>query len=105
MRLLRWRFPALAGGGHERMFEPHIAVQRHAFVAAALRRAGARTFVDLGCGDGRLLEHLVAQARAASAACELVLCAMREVHPGISAAALRVMQPARVTTDAHGSAL
>jgi hypothetical protein len=72
VRLLRWRFPALAGGGHGRMFEPPIAVQRHAFVAAALRRAGARTFVDLGCGDGRLLEHLVAQARAASAACELV---------------------------------
>ena len=63
VRLLHWRFPAF-GGGADRLFQPPIAAQRHAFVAAALRRAGARTFVDLGCGDGKLLEYLVLQVRA-----------------------------------------
>lgn len=62
VRLLKWRYPTLSGGT-ERLFQPPIAVQRHAFVAAALRRARATSFVDLGCGDGKLLEYLVTQVR------------------------------------------
>ena len=60
VRLLKWRYPTLSGGT-ERLFQPPIAPQRHAFVAAALRRGCARSFVDLGCGDGKLLEYLVTQ--------------------------------------------
>lgn len=62
VRLLKWRYPTLSGGT-ERLFQPPIARQRHAFVAAALRRGRARSFVDLGCGDGKLLEYLVTQVR------------------------------------------
>lgn len=66
VRLLKWRYPTLSGG-NERLFQPPIAAQRHAFVAAALRRARARSFVDLGCGDGKLIEYLVTQVRSLSA--------------------------------------
>ena len=66
VRLLKWRYPTRSGGTG-RLFQPPIAAQRHAFVAAALRRARARSFVDLGCGDGKLLELLVTQVRELSA--------------------------------------
>src|SRR5581483_10140865 len=33
--------------------------QRHGAVLAALRAAGARSVVDLGCGEGRLLQQLI----------------------------------------------
>jgi 3' terminal RNA ribose 2'-O-methyltransferase Hen1 len=38
-----------------------LAVQRQEAVLAALRESGARSVGDLGCGDGALLRHLVAE--------------------------------------------
>jgi 2-polyprenyl-3-methyl-5-hydroxy-6-metoxy-1,4-benzoquinol methylase len=39
---------------------PSLAVQRRAAVLAALRAAGARRVLDLGCGEGALLRELLA---------------------------------------------
>jgi len=45
----------------EEVVEEHISLhdQRHGAVLAALRVAGARSVVDLGCGEGRLLQQLL----------------------------------------------
>jgi len=42
---------------------PTLGTQRLAAVLAALRAAGARSVIDLGCGGGKLLRHLLADAR------------------------------------------
>ena len=45
----------------EEIVEERISLhdQRHGAVLAALRAAGARSVVDLGCGEGRLLQQLL----------------------------------------------
>jgi hypothetical protein len=43
-------------------FSPPLAAQRHAFVAGALLAADAATVLDLGCGEARLIEYLLAGA-------------------------------------------
>ncbi|KAG2487927.1 hypothetical protein HYH03_013507 [Edaphochlamys debaryana] len=49
--------PGAAGG--PALFTPPLGQQRMQAVAAVLRREGAATLVDLGCGEGRLIEGLV----------------------------------------------
>ena len=43
--------------------EPPLYEQRLQAVLAALRDSGARRVLDLGCGNGRLLRHLLDEAR------------------------------------------
>ena len=44
------------------VFSPPLSQQRYQHVAAALREAAATDILDLGCGDGKLLEHLLSAA-------------------------------------------
>ncbi|EFJ41719.1 hypothetical protein VOLCADRAFT_98326 [Volvox carteri f. nagariensis] len=50
--------PAGAGSGPP-LFTPPLGQQRMEAVAAALRREGVATLVDLGCGEGKLVEGLL----------------------------------------------
>ena len=45
--------------GSATVFKPPLSQQRYRCVAQLLRRAGATTVLDLGCGDGKFLEHLL----------------------------------------------
>ncbi len=38
-----------------------MAQQRYAFALGLIKEQGARTVLDIGCGEGRLLEHLLTQ--------------------------------------------
>ncbi len=51
-----------AGPGPEESLEQTVSLneQRHGTVLAALRGSGARSVVDLGCGEGKLLRELLA---------------------------------------------
>lgn len=57
--------PAEVDGTQEDGAEPDrpvpLVVRRHGAVLAALRSAGARTVLDLGCGSGALLRELLAE--------------------------------------------
>jgi syndecan 1 len=44
------------------VFKPPLSQQRYQHVADVLRVAGARNILDLGCGDGKLLEFLLSGA-------------------------------------------
>ena len=57
---------ALRGGSHHfaciahvGVFKPPLSQQRYQYVAQALRDAAATDVLDLGCGDGKLLEFLL----------------------------------------------
>lgn len=52
--------PEGPGPAVQRLFTPALAVQRYDFAMAQLEAAGARTVVDLGCGEGRLIRKLLA---------------------------------------------
>ncbi len=54
------------------LFSPPAAAQRYALVTQLLRSAGAKTVVDLGCGDGKLLQHLASDDAGSAAALEAV---------------------------------
>ena len=41
------------------MFSPPLSQQRYQHAAAALRGAAAIDILDLGCGDGKLLDYLL----------------------------------------------
>ncbi len=51
-----------AGPGPEESLEQTVSLneQRHGTVLAALRGSGARSVIDLGCGEGKLLRELLA---------------------------------------------
>jgi cyclopropane fatty-acyl-phospholipid synthase-like methyltransferase len=57
--------PTLAAGP---LFAPPAAAQRYALVASLAVAAGAKTVLDLGCGDGKLIQ-VCQQGRAGSIAC------------------------------------
>lgn len=52
------RYPAPAAPAAA-LFDPPLALQRHALVAGVMEQSGAQRLVDLGCGEGKLLEHLI----------------------------------------------
>ncbi|KAL3162894.1 hypothetical protein ABBQ32_009341 [Trebouxia sp. C0010 RCD-2024] len=41
------------------LFDPPLALQRHALVAGVMGDSGVIQMVDLGCGEGKLLEHFI----------------------------------------------
>ena len=43
------------------VFKPPLGQQRYQHVASLLRGAGASNVLDLGCGDGKLLDFLLSQ--------------------------------------------
>ena len=46
-----------------KLFSVLVSQQRYAFAANLLLERGARSFVDMGCGEGRLMEAFIKQAR------------------------------------------
>ncbi|KAL3161025.1 hypothetical protein ABBQ38_009409 [Trebouxia sp. C0009 RCD-2024] len=41
------------------LFDPPLALQRHALVAGVMGDSAVKQMVDLGCGEGKLLEHFI----------------------------------------------
>lgn len=80
------------------LFSPPASAQRYALVGSLLISAGARTLIDLGCGDGKLLQHLASDSGAAAAALDSV------VGVDVSATALaRGMRTLEVRTENRNS--
>ena len=50
------------------VFKPPLSQQRYQHVTDVLHGAGARDILDLGCGDGKLLEFLLSAATGAGVA-------------------------------------
>jgi hypothetical protein len=46
-----------------KLFATPLSQQRYAFAATLMAQRRARAFVDLGCGEARLMEHFCKQAR------------------------------------------
>ena len=60
LEYLGYRFVGASTGEVPILFTPPLAVQRHEHVGTVLKDAGPLgTIVDLGCGAGRLLQHLL----------------------------------------------
>ncbi|KAI8810877.1 hypothetical protein BJ742DRAFT_799059 [Cladochytrium replicatum] len=51
--------PAEEGNGHRVYFDPPLWLQRRSLVMQALLQYGAESVLDLGCGEGALLEILI----------------------------------------------
>ena len=45
-----------------KLFAAPLSQQRYSFAAALMEERGARSFVDLGCGEARLMEHFLKKA-------------------------------------------
>ncbi|CAK0763143.1 hypothetical protein CVIRNUC_003028 [Coccomyxa viridis] len=58
--LLDWKQPP-AQGLARKLFKVPMAQQRYAFVLNIIKMHRAQSVVDLGCGDGKLLEYLLQQ--------------------------------------------
>ena len=58
--LLDWKQPPAQGLAME-LFKVPMAQQRYAFVLDIIKKHRAQSVVDLGCGDGKLLEYLLQQ--------------------------------------------
>ena len=58
IELCGWKPPAGGAESQKRMFDPPLSQQRYELVFNLLRAADASTVVDLGCGDGKLLEYI-----------------------------------------------
>ena len=58
--LLDWKQPP-AQGLARKLFKVPMAQQRYAFVLGIIKKHRAQSVVDLGCGDGKLLEYLSQQ--------------------------------------------
>ncbi|KAL0050416.1 hypothetical protein WJX82_010839 [Trebouxia sp. C0006] len=58
MTYLGHRYPVSAAPTAP-LFDPPLSLQRHALVAGVLEQSGVKRVVDLGCGEGKLLEHLI----------------------------------------------
>jgi hypothetical protein len=63
-------------------FKPQLAQQRQTSVARLLHDAGATSVVELGCGDGALMKHLL--------------------HPEPSVRARSLLRSTRLTLLSHG---
>ena len=60
VELLDWRTPTEPAAA-VRLFDIPMAQQRYAFVLGVIRQHSAQSVVDLGCGEGKLLEYLLQQ--------------------------------------------
>ena len=60
VELLDWRAPP-AVALNVKLFDIPMGQQRYAFVLDVIRQHSAQSVVDLGCGDGKLLEYLLQQ--------------------------------------------
>ncbi|DBA85019.1 TPA: hypothetical protein ACH3X2_005752 [Trebouxia sp. C0005] len=58
MTYLGHRYPVSAAPTAP-LFDPPLSLQRHALVAGVLEQSWVKRMVDLGCGEGKLLEHLI----------------------------------------------
>ena len=58
--LIDWKQPP-AQGLARKLFNIPMAQQRYAFVLNIIKKHRAQSMVDLGCGDGKLLEYLLQQ--------------------------------------------
>lgn len=60
VELLGWKQPP-AQAPNQKLFETPVAKQRYAFALDLIQQQGARSVLDIGCGEGRLLEYLLTQ--------------------------------------------
>ena len=58
--LLGWKQPP-PQTPTEKLFETPLAQQRYAFALSLIEQHSVRSVLDIGCGEGRLLEHLLNQ--------------------------------------------
>ncbi|KAG2442401.1 hypothetical protein HXX76_002487 [Chlamydomonas incerta] len=93
VRLLHCSLPVVEGRGHvagsgggPALFSPPLGAQRMQAVAAALRREGAASLLDLGCGDAKLIEGLLLGRHGADAGGPLRRCVGVDISGGALAA-------------------
>ena len=117
-RLARSALAALDSGmspsitGHEPLArdrgepsETSLGEQRHAAVVAALRETHARTVLDLGCGEGRLIERLLGGSIARRiVGCDVSSRALRQARKRLRRRGA-IPGPGRRVNLIHGSAL
>ncbi len=60
VELLDWKAPTVQALD-VKLFDVPMAQQRYAYVLGLIKQHSAQSVVDLGCGDGRLLEYLLQQ--------------------------------------------
>ncbi len=60
VELLEWKAPTVQALD-VKLFDVPMAQQRYAYVLGKIKHHSAQSVVDLGCGDGRLLEYLLQQ--------------------------------------------
>ena len=83
VELLDWKAPTVQALD-VKLFDVPMAQQRYAYVLGLIKQHSAQSVVDLGCGDGRLLEYLLQQvmhwaAAPCTAACRsLEMCYTEE---------------------------
>lgn len=58
IKLLDWRAPPVVAL-NVKLFDIPMGQQRYAFVLDVIRQHSAQSVVDLGCGDGKLMEYLL----------------------------------------------
>ncbi|KAF8064611.1 HEN1 [Scenedesmus sp. PABB004] len=97
VHLLELRAPRAAvagtpgGQGHQALFDPPLGVARRQLVAELARELGAETIVDVGCGEGALLRHLL---RGGASFTRLRRLVGLDASPSALAAAARKLQAA-----------
>ena len=60
VELLGWKQPP-AQMPNQKLFEVPVAQQRYAFVLDLIKEQGSCGMLDIGCGEGRLLEYLLSK--------------------------------------------
>lgn len=60
VELVGWKQPP-AQGPSQKLFEVPLAQQRYSFAMDVILKHKAQSVLDLGCGEGRLLEHMLRQ--------------------------------------------
>ena len=58
VELLKWKAPSVQAPD-VKLFDVPMAQQRYAFVLGMIRQHSMQSVVDLGCGEGKLLEYLL----------------------------------------------
>lgn len=68
VELLGWKQPPTQMPS-QKLFEVPVAQQRYAFALDLIKQQGSRSILDIGCGEGRLLEYLLTKVYNHSSHC------------------------------------